>query len=210
MRWYPEIKQKVGKEMKSNKLLYLSISSSILVFLYQFSQWKLVDIVTPFLMFPFFLLVFGFFIVVTVRALITLIKNKKWKPFVIQVITIILLFLIPFNQIILDMDFKLKKSERVKVVKMVEKGELKPEPESSWMIHLPKKYENLSSGGGEIVVEKSGNGYNILFFTYRGILDNFSGYVFTVKDRKPSKNAFGGDFKEIERMDKNWYFVSSY
>jgi len=197
--------------MNTNRLLRLSIISSILVILYEFFQWKIVDIITGFLMLPVLLLVFGFFIVITVRTLITLFKNKDWKPIIIQVITVLLIFFIPFNQIVLDIEFKMNKSEREEVAKMVENGTLKPNVlHNSSLIHLPKKYEHLSCGGGEIVVEKSGNGYNILFFTYRGILDNFSGFVYTVNNQKPSKKAFDGDFKEIDKMDKNWYFVGSY
>lgn len=162
-------------------------------------------------MFPILLFVFGFFIFITVLAIITLFKNKDWKPIVIQVITILLLLIVPFNQIILDIDFKINKSEREQVVKMVENGELKPNiSHDSSLIQLPKKYEHLSSGGGEIVVEKSGDGFNILFFTYRGLLDNFSGFVYTPNDQKPFKTAFDGDFKEIDKMEKNWYFVGSY
>lgn len=197
--------------MKRNKLLQLSIISSVIVILYMFFQWKIIDIITEFLMLPVLLLVFGFFIFITIRAIITLFKNKDWKPIVIQVITILLLFVVPFNQIILDIDFKRNKSEREQVAKMVENGELKPNVSyNSSLIHLPKKYQHLSSGGGEIVVEKSGDGYNILFFTYRGIMDNFSGFVYTSNDQKPSKKAFDSDSKDIEKMDNNWYFLGSY
>ncbi|TDK61775.1 hypothetical protein E2K98_12865 [Bacillus salipaludis] len=196
--------------MKPNKLLSLSIISSILVILYEFFQWKIIDILTEFLMLPILLLVFGFFIYITVRAIVTLFKNKDWKPILIQLITIILLFFIPFNQIVLDINFKWNKSEREQVAKMVENKTLKPNVSyNSSLIHLPKKYEHLSSSGGEIVVEKSGDSYQILFFTYRGILDNFSGFVYTPNGQKPSKKAFDGDMKEIDKMDKNWYFVSS-
>ncbi|MFC4801869.1 hypothetical protein ACFPA1_21355 [Neobacillus sp. GCM10023253] len=197
--------------MQRNRFLYLSIFSSVLVILYMFFQWKIIDIITVFLMFPVLLLVFGFFIFITVLAIITLFKNKDWKPIVIQVITILLLLIVPFNQIILDIDFKINKSEREQIVKMVENGELKPNiSHDSSLLHLPKKYAHLSSGGGEIVVEKSGDAYNILFFTYRGILDNFSGFVYTPNDQKSFKNAFDGDFKEIDKREKNWYFVGSY
>ncbi|MCH6265881.1 hypothetical protein [Neobacillus citreus] len=197
--------------MQRNRFLYLSIFSSVLVILYMFFQWKIIDIITVFLMFPVLLLVFGFFIFITVLAIITLFKNKDWKPIVIQVITILLLLIVPFNQIILDIDFKTNKSEREQIVKMVENGELKPNiSHDSSLIQLPKKYEHLSSGGGEIMVEKSGDGFNILFFTYRGILDNFSGFVYTPNDQKSFKNAFDGDFKEIDKREKNWYFVGSY
>lgn len=197
--------------MKSKKLLQLSIISSVIVIFYMFFQWRIVDIITPFLMLPVLLIVFGFFVYVSVRAIITLFKNKEWKPIVIQVITFLLLFFIPFNQIVLDIDFKLNKSKREQVAKMIQSGELKPNVSyDASLIDLPKKYEHLSSGGGEIVVEKSGDGYNILFYTYRGILDNFSGFVYTPNGQKPSKKAFNGDFKEIDKMDKNWYFVVSY
>lgn len=73
---------------------------------------------------------------------------------------------------------------------------------------MPAKYEHLSDGGGEIMIEKSGHGYNILFFTYRGILDGFSGFVYTESNQKPLKKAFAGDLKEIDKMGKGWYFVS--
>ena len=41
-------------------------------------------------------------------------------------------------------------------------------------------------------------------------MDNFSGFVYTSKDQKLSKKVFNGDFKEIDKMDKGWYFVGSY
>jgi hypothetical protein len=197
--------------MKRNKLLYLSIFSSVLVLLYMFFQWELIDLITEFLIVPVLLIVFGVFTIITVLAIIALFKNKNQKPIVIQAITILLLFIVPFNQIILDIDFKLNKSDRERVAKMVETGELKPNVSyNTTLIHLPKKYQHLSSGGGDIVVEKSGDRYTILFFTYRGILDNFSGFVYTPNDQRPTKKTFDGDFKEINRMETNWYFVGSY
>jgi hypothetical protein len=109
------------------------------------------------------------------------------------------------------MDFKMNKSEREEVIKMVENGSLKPNvSHDSLLIHLPKEYEHLSKGGGEIIVEKTGGSYTIFFFTYRGILDNFSGFVYSPNDKRPSKNDFGGDFKEIKRYCENWYWVGSY
>ncbi|WP_246277414.1 hypothetical protein [Neobacillus endophyticus] len=93
---------------------------------------------------------------------------------------------------------------------MVVNGEIKPNvTDNSSLIHLPKKYDHLSAGGGDIVVEKTSNGYNILFFTFRGVLDGFSGFVYATTDQKPLKNAFDGDIKEINRMAKNWFFISS-
>jgi hypothetical protein len=196
------------ENLEHNQLLNLSFVSSILVLLLAFFQWNLIDIITVFLMLPIRFLVYGFFIV-TVGTSIYLLKNKYWKPFAIQLLTILLWLFFPFTKIMLDLDFKMNKTEREEVIQMVEKGTLKPNVlHNSSLIQLPGKYYQLSKGGGEIVIEKNGN--LVLFFTYRGILDNFSGFVYSPNDKKPNQRDFDGDFKQIEKLDGNWYFVGSY
>lgn len=166
--------------MQHNRLFFLALVSSILVVLYKFFEWQIVEILTPFLMPLLWLLVFGFFFVITIRTVITLLKNKNWKPFVIQLVTILLWLFFPFTQVLLDIDFKMNKSEREEVVSKVENGTFKPNVSyNSSLIHLPEEYDQLSKGGGEIVAEKNGDSSSILFFTFRGILDGFSGCIFT-------------------------------
>jgi hypothetical protein len=98
--------------LKQNQLLVLALASSILVILLEFFQWYLVDILTEFLMLPVWLVIFGFFIFITIKATIRLFKkNKDWKPLTIQIITILLWFYFPFTQVILDLDFKSNRSE---------------------------------------------------------------------------------------------------
>lgn len=199
------------KNLKQNRLLFLSLVSSILVILIAFFQWNIIEIITEFLMLTIWLVVFGFFIVITVKTIINLIKNKDWKPFIIQLLTILLWLFFPFTQVMLDIDFKINKSEREEVVNMVENGTLKLNvPNSSDAIQLPKKYKHLSKGGGKIFIEEENNQYSILFLTNSGILDSFSGFVYSPKDKKPSQNDFDGDIKEIKKVDKYWYFVVSF
>lgn len=196
--------------MKLKGLLWLSILSCLLIIFLQFFQWNLIEIFTPFLM-PFvWLLVFGFFLGVFIVSIIWLFKKKDWKPFGVQTFTILLLFLIPFNQIIIDIDFKENKSERNEVISKIKDGTFKPNVSyNSSLIHLPDEYEHLSKGGGDIVIEKQSESYSVLFFTFRGVLDGFSGFVYSPNDKKPQLGLFGGDFKEIVKIDENWYFVSS-
>ena len=59
----------------------------MLVILNGFFQWNLIEIITPFLMMPVWLMVFGFFIVITVRAIFQLFKYKNWLPLAIQAVT---------------------------------------------------------------------------------------------------------------------------
>jgi hypothetical protein len=196
--------------VKVKKSLMISIISSLFVIFIQFFQWKLIEIFTPFLM-PFvWLIVNGFFLVVFIVSVINLFKKKEWKPVGIQAITILLLFLIPFNEIVLNIDFKTNKSERFEIVSKIQAGTFMPNvSHNPSLIHLPNEYEHLSIGGGDIVIEKQGEEYSVLFFTYRGVLDSFSGFVYSPNDKTPPSHSFGGDFKQIEKITKNWYFVAS-
>jgi len=197
--------------VKHSRLLLLSLISSLFVILVSLFQWDLVDIITEFLMLPIWLFVYAFFIIMTIWTLIHLFKKRKWQPFVIQLITISLWFLFPFNQINLDLNFKIHQDKREEVATKIENGVIKPNvSDSPSLIQLPKKYTQLSKGGGDIVVETKGKAKSILFFTYRGMLDNFSGFVYNPNDNKPSKSDFNGDFKQIKKVHKNWYYVASY
>ncbi|MCU7712371.1 hypothetical protein OK414_08570 [Priestia sp. JV24] len=197
--------------MKHSQLLLLSLISSLFVILVSLFQWDLVDIITEFLMLPIWLFVYAFFIIMTIWTLIHLFKKRKWQPFVIQLITISLWFFFPFNQVNLDLNFKIDQDKREEVATKIENGVIKPNvSDSPSLIQLPKKYTQLSKGGGDIVVETKGKAKSILFFTYRGMLDNFSGFVYNPNDNKPSKSDFNGDFKQIKKVHKNWYYVSSY
>ncbi|MCY9020529.1 hypothetical protein MOF32_04450 [Priestia megaterium] len=197
--------------MKRSRLLLLSLISSLLVILVSLFQWDLVDMITEFLMLPVWLCVYAFFIIITVWTLIHLFKNRKWQSFVIQLITVALWFFFPFNQVNLDLNFKIHQDKREEVTAKIENGVIKPNvSDSPSLIQLPKEYTQLSKGGGDILVETKGKTKSILFFTYRGMLDNFSGFVYDPNDHKPSKGDFDGDFKQIEKVHKNWYYVSSY
>ncbi|WP_425203239.1 hypothetical protein [Priestia megaterium] len=197
--------------MKCSRLLLLSLISSFFVILVSLFQWDLVDMITEFLMLPIWLFVYAFFIIMTIWTLIHLFKKRKWQPFVIQLITILLWFFFPFNQVNLDLNFKIHQDKREEVATQIENGVIKPNvSDSPSLIQLPKKYTQLSKGGGDIVVETKGKAKSILFFTYRGMLDNFSGVVYNPNDNKPSKSNFNGDFEQIKKVHKNWYYVSSY
>jgi hypothetical protein len=99
--------------------------------------------------------------------------------------------------------------ERQDIIQMIESKKIVPNVSyNDSIIHLPNEYRHLSKGGGDIMAENQGN--MVFFFTYRGILDNFSGFIYSAGDLEPQNDDFGGDYKEIKKMAKNWYWVSSY
>ncbi|MBE7122751.1 hypothetical protein FT638_23080, partial [Bacillus cereus] len=77
-------------------------------------------------------------------------------------------------------------------------------------IHLPKQFASTSKNGGDVIIQQNKNGISVFFFTYRGILDNFSGFIYTPNDTRPNKYDFNNEYKDITKIEKNWYYVTSH
>ncbi|MBD5798595.1 hypothetical protein BHU24_28765 [Bacillus pseudomycoides] len=195
----------------NKNLTKITITSGLILILYHFLQWYLVELLTPFAM-PFLsLTIHGWFFVMFILTIIHVIKYKNWKPFVIQIIIIVFWLCTPFTLIYLKLDFIIHKENRTEVVELINHKELTPNVNhDNRQIHLPKQFATTSKGGGDVRIQHGENGISVFFFTYRGILDNFSGFIYAPNDVKPNKSDFNSEFKEITKIEKNWYYVSSY
>lgn len=76
-------------------------------------------------------------------------------------------------------------------------------------VKLPSKYAGLSRGGGEVHIVGEGESKTVMFYTFRGILDNFSVYAYA-----PTAGAYGEmehyiDWVQIIPMRQGWYFCAS-
>ena len=194
----------------------LAIVSSILLVLLSAFQWSLVEIITVFLMVPLSGAVWLFFIGCIISSLTCLCKfkdigRKSLAPIGIQAITFLLVIYVPFTMLWLKADFILNKGKRDEVVALVLNGELKPNvPHNSSLIHLNDNFSGLSRGGNDIVIESHEGLTYVFFFTFRGILDNYSGYLYVPKGGFPEKysDLNETDATEIKHIENNWYFVS--
>ncbi|WDW07297.1 hypothetical protein [Priestia aryabhattai] len=208
--------------MKRHLTLLLSLCSSLFIFLLSLFQWDLDDrigkYVSPYIWLFF---VLPFFLLLTLWTLIYLFSSRKWLPLVIQVITVVLWFFIPSEQLNLDINFKLHQQKREEVAAHIQSGVLKAdgvdypslipfsnEPDNSSLIDLPKEYASVSRGRDDVAVETKGKAISVLFFTSSGLFGHFSGFVYDPKNRKPSSGDFGLKFDEIEKIQKNWYYIS--
>ncbi|PFK02675.1 hypothetical protein COI97_14875 [Bacillus cereus] len=193
------------------KLTKITMISGIIVIIYNLTKWYLVQLVTPFFM-PFVsIAIYGSFFIIFIIGIINFIKCKNWKPLVIQLIIIIICIYVPFVKIYMKLDFIIYKEDRKQVIELIEQKKLIPNVEyNNKMIHLPKQFVSTSKNGGDILVQEKENSTLIFFYTYRGILDNFSGFIYSLNDIKPIKSDFNSDFKEIIKVEKNWYYVTSY
>ena len=65
-------------------------------------------------------------------------------------------------------------------------------------------------GGNEVVVEEHDDKTYVLFFTFRGVLDNYSGFLYVPDGGSPSlfSDLDEQQFTQIVPLEENWYFVS--
>jgi hypothetical protein len=117
----------------------------------------------------------------------------------------------------LEVDFRLKLSEREKVVRMIIDKTLPYDLDKSSLVTIPIEYENLSAGSPNILVEKIDNSTCVFFYTFRGLTDNSAGFVY-VPDEKIMTKFKVGQFSsstifyepiEITKIADHWYFIAN-
>lgn len=145
-------------------------------------QWELVDWLTPFILFPLQLVAASLYAMAFCWELVLLFRRPlNWRTSLSGVVVLacgVAALFVPFTDLWLEWNFDRYETERLKVVEMVQAGTLVPNvPHNPSLIALPDRSPCLSQGGNEIVVEEHEGGQYVFFFTYRGILDNYSGFL---------------------------------
>ena len=102
-------------------------------------------------------------------------------------------------------DFKLRRSERNKVVDDVKNGLIK-----SNSVHY-SGYFPVSNGGDINITENASGTVSIEFYIDRGFLDHYSAFLYTndpdeIRTLNDGIGPFGGGV--VKKLDTNWYKVS--
>lgn len=175
-------------------------------------EWDLVEYLTPFLMAPMMLCLWAVFIGLTLVAIVYLIVqfrknlNKAISPLLINGVIFLILWFVPFTNIRLDLEFRLKYRAYNEIIEMVENGGI--QPNDIGVASLPSGYRHISRGGN-IMIDRSNGVTSVFFFTFLGVLDNFSGYMYRSDDTPPPEDFMGGDWVQIERQQSYWFFCAS-
>ena len=192
------------------------VISAFLILVIAF-QWSLDDLLTPFLMPPLLALVWLLFMVVTVWSLVHLMRHEKGLrnaiPAIICALTLGIVMLVPFTKLWLHFNFALNKSARERVVHDVSVDRLKPNrifASGVGMISLTDQTPNISAGGNEIQTATYNGKTYVFFYTFRGILNSYSGFLYVPTGGDPG--AFF-DVNEEPRplsykYDDHWFFVT--
>jgi len=213
------VEEQREKQRITSKALTIAVCASGAVILVSFFRWTLMEYLTP-LLEPLIEMGIGIFFVI---ALIWSIVHsvKTWKhgatpallPILICLLTATAAIFVPFNALTTDFDFRVHYAARMAVVDDVLAGKYDNHGESGGtrgdLIALPASVKYLSSGGGEILRFHHQDRTLIFFFSYRGILDSFSGFVYSSDNSPPTNGDFGGQFVEIIPLRKNWFWATS-
>ena len=116
-----------------------------------------------------------------------------------------------FTGLWLAANFRWHREARDTVVEQVQRGELKEvDGGARMMIELPDDLDQVSVGGGQVLVSRDSAAPKIFFYTFRGVLDNFAGFVYSVDGSAPENGEFGGQFFVNRQVEDHWYYVSAH
>lgn len=177
-------------------------------------EWTIIDRITPFLYLPLVGLAWLSF---AASALVLMVRwyrrrsegLKAGKPLLLHSVTLVILILVPFTNIELWLDFHTKKADRETVIQEIQTGKLAPNVSHNNRLISLGASKRLSAGGNQVIVETRDGKTYVFFFTYRGILDNYSGFLFVPQGASP--DSFGPHTErtaQLIKFSENWYFMS--
>ncbi|MHB8869077.1 MAG: hypothetical protein ACYC6T_02135 [Thermoleophilia bacterium] len=174
--------------------------------------WSLMDSLTPLGFGPLLLGLWALWLLVGIGALVMYLVRRPRRlgsalPVLVCVATFFILKVVPFNQIQARIDFREHRVEREAVVARVLSGELEVNEEGQ--VALAQTGPPLSRGGNKVEVEDVEGHTYIFFYAMRGLLDDYSGFVWTSPDADPRDFWDLGEVgsSEITKYDDNWYWV---
>ena len=201
-------------------VLTIAILASSFLIATRILQGELVDLLTVFLE-PFLeIAVAIFFLVALVWSFVAVIRKvvrRQTDRYVfaslgVCILALTIVWFVPFNSLMLKANFRIHLKRRTQVASEIVMGKwesriTKRGGRGNW-ISLPASDKGLSDEG-EVDVWKEGNQTLILFITFRGILDSFSGFVYSSNDEPPKPDAFLGKPIQVEHWAPHWYWYAS-
>lgn len=137
-------------------------------------------------------------------------KRQAWLPVAIVSVTLVAIWFLPLQLLMIRLDFAVNYSRRMEVVKLVKAGRLKPNvSENSNLVHLPPQYAALSPADGNINVERIGGRTTVTFYTFLGILGHASGFMYKSNDSAPTADDFEEERWDAEKLGAHWFYTEA-
>ena len=179
-----ELTPSVPRGATSRAVLWASLAAAPLAFSAAFWEWTLVDLEPALVFLPMHLLVApAILFVVTLWALVVASGARTrgraaLAPLAVCLVTWTLLTTVPWLRLWLTFNFHWHRTDRERVVEDIRRGVLAPNVDyNASLIALGRSYPHISAGNNNVVVEKRPEGPWVLFFTFRGVLNHYSGFL---------------------------------
>jgi hypothetical protein len=196
--------------------LISAIAAGVMLIAVHAFEWSIVDRITPFLYLPLAGVVWWVVIGVGLASLTCLTKiraigTRSFVPAAVIALSILIVTLVPFTDLWLKVDYARYKKERNEIVLKILRGDLTSNVSyNAKLIALGDRYPLVSMGGNEVIVEHHNGNTYILFYTFRGVLDNYSGFLYVSGGGSPSLFS---DLNEqattqIMPLGEDWYYAS--
>lgn len=201
----------------SRASLYLGIAASVVALLAAAFHWTLVDRVPALIFMPLTELASVVpLAAATLAAVVALVRARglgRASRLALLVCSAawIALATVPFTRIWLALNFRWHAAARERIVAEIASGKLKPNVDyNGALIALGPGEPHVSAGGNDVVVEMREAGRPwVLFFTFRGVLNHYSGFLHVPDGGDPA--AFGDLARrkhQVVRYAPGWYFVA--
>jgi len=193
--------------------LWVSLSIGTFIICFGFVLNPLARIFGEFLMAYAMIGVFILFLISFTWSLIYMFLSLKHDkhiipsvlPLFINVLTALLVIFIPFNQIYYYFLFSKDLSDYEQVIEMIDIGEFY-EMGQYW--DLPDEWAYLSYSE-EIVVKQHEKGFCVMFYIYRNVMLNSSGFAYCSNGLTPGQYDVGLGTGRSLGWEEGWYYVKS-
>lgn len=136
-------------------------------------------------------------------------RMKSLLPLVFLIACFVITRFIDFTALWLAFDPRWWHADREEIVRRVTRVDLRPN-DSHNVISLPEEFAPVSLGGCDGLFQPDGDRFRLLLFTFRGVIGNFAGFVYTSDGTAPKNNDFAGEFIVIRKVEDRWYYVSAH
>ncbi len=187
------------------------------VVLVTFPVWtvELGNVIKPFLVVPAIVVV-PFALLGSVVFALGVLGLGIWQrsilapvPFLLNGLAIAAFWFIPFDELFYRAEFELLYDDRKTIVEDIEAEERLPNVEhTDSLIHIEGRGRLLSRGGGDVMFGQRDGETDVFFFTYRGILDNYEGFMYRSDDIEPTRCFRGEIALAMVKMRDHWYWMS--
>ena len=207
--------QTVSCNLQKNRVKYKSIViiTILWIFIVILDYYQIPYFISPFL----WLILSIFLLIDSIIQIVKIFRRKENFRIIKSSISLCLLFLTVYgfygipHKLIENIDWKIYKNERMKIVNDVLNGKLKPNSTyNQQLCSLNNNYKNVSNGGNEILISSYKGKKTIKFWISRGFFDapqSYFIYTNSNEDQKFYENLIKKDQNYNWKIEPNWYRI---